>query len=200
MKKQLLIIIINLSVFTQQCVAQRAEVKFNNDIFSGVYSEIYQQPLWVTYTVLCPNGSASRSGMDFYLNDSICTSDDLDYIDNKYDKGHLAPAADFNCDKTTLIKTFTYLNCVLQQENLNRGVWRLLELHERDLAKKGDTISVKIVVVFSDKSNSLATGATIPDGFVKKITINGVLRECYYFPNVAPPKGVKYTNYLTKCE
>jgi endonuclease G, mitochondrial len=200
MKKQLSIIIIMLFAFAQQVVAQRAQVKFKNDIFSGVYSEVYQQPLWITYNVLCPNGSASREGMDFYTNDSIITSDNLDYINNEYDKGHLAPAADFNCDKSTLFKTFSYLNCALQQENLNRGVWRFLETHERDLAKKGGVVTVKIELVFSGKSKKLPTGATIPDGFIKTISINGVVTECYYFPNAAPPKGVKYTNYITKCK
>jgi endonuclease G len=200
MKKQLLIIIITLLAFVQQVAAQRAQVKFKNDIFSGVYSEVYQQPIWITYNVLCPNGSASREGMDFYLNDSIITSDNLDYARNEYDKGHLAPAADFNCDKATLFKTFSYLNCALQQENLNRGVWRFLELHERDLAKKGGTVSVKIELVFTPNSKKLPTGATIPDGFFKTISINGVVTECYYFPNVAPPKGVKYDSYLIKCK
>jgi DNA/RNA endonuclease G (NUC1) len=198
MKKQLLIIIITLLAFVQQAVAQRAQVKFKNDIFSGVYSEVYQQPLLITYNVLCPNGSASREGMDFYINDSIITSDDLDYAGNEYDKGHLAPAADFNCDKATLLKTFSYLNCALQQENLNRGVWRFLESHERDLAKKGGTVSVKIELVFTPKSKKLPTGATIPDGFTKTITVNGKVVEKYYFPNVAPVKGKKYPDYMIK--
>jgi len=198
MKKQLLIIIITLLTFAQQVVAQRAQVKFKNDIFSGVYSEVYQQPLWVTYNVLCPNGSASREGMDFYVNDSIITSDDLDYANNEYDKGHLAPAADFNCDKATLLKTFSYLNCALQQENLNRGVWRFLESHERDLAKKGGTVSVKIELTFTPKSKKLSTGATIPDGFTKTIMVNGKVVEKYYFPNVAPVKGKKYPDYMIK--
>jgi DNA/RNA endonuclease G (NUC1) len=62
------------------------------------------------------------------------TSDTRDYL-NVYDRGHLAPAADFNCDLASL-RTFTYLNCALQYDELNRGVWRLLEEHERVLAKK----------------------------------------------------------------
>ncbi len=198
MKKQLLIVIIALLSFAQQLVAQRAQVKFKNDIFSGVYSEVYQQPLWVTYNVLCPNGTASREGMDFYLNDSIVTSDDLDYANNEYDKGHLAPAADFNCDKNTLFKTFSYLNCALQQENLNRGVWRFLELHERELAKSGAIVVVNINLSFSAKSIKLPTGTTVPDGFTKTITVNGKVTEKYYFPNVAPVKGKKYPDYMIK--
>lgn len=196
MKKQLLITIITIFVFVQQLVAQRSEVKFKNDIFSGVYSEVYQQPLWVSYNVLCQNGAISRAGMDFYTNDSIITSDNLDYVNNAYDKGHLAPAAHFNCDKAMLLKTFSYLNCALQQENLNRGVWRLLESHERDLAKKGFNVSVKVELLFTIKSKKLLTGATIPDGFTKTISINGVITERYYFPNIKPKKGSMYEKYL----
>ncbi len=136
--------------------------------------------------------------MDFYINDSIKTSDDFDYANNQYDKGHLAPAADFNCDKQMLFKAFSYLNCALQQENLNRGVWRFLELHERELAKSGAVVVVNINLSFSAKSIKLPTGATVPDGFTKTITVNGKVTEKYYFPNVAPVKGKKYPDYMIK--
>jgi endonuclease G len=198
MKKHLLLIFFGLLFFTQQVVAQRAQVAFKNELFTGVYSEVYQQPLWITYKVLCPTGTASREGMDFYTNDSIKTSDDLDYASNEYDKGHLAPAADFNCDKAMLFKTFSYLNCALQQENLNRGVWRFLELHERELAKGGATVTVKIELAFSNNSKKLPTGAIVPDGFIKIISVNNKIVEKYYFPNTAPEKGKKYQDYVVK--
>jgi endonuclease G len=198
MKKHLLLIFFGLLLITQQAVAQRAKVAFKNELFTGVYSEVYEQPLSITYKVLCPSGTASREGMDFYVNDSIKTSDDLDYANNEYDKGHLAPAADFNCDKKMLFKTFSYLNCALQQENLNRGVWRFLELHERELAKSGAVVVVSIDLAFSANSKKLSTGATVPDGFTKTITVNGKVIEKYYFPNVAPVKGKKYLDYMIK--
>ena len=82
----------------------RVEFKVDN-LYQGVYSEVYEQPLEVTYTVKCPNGQASRTGMDFYTDDKIHTSDNDDYSDNIWDKGHLAPAAAFSCTKETLKKT-----------------------------------------------------------------------------------------------
>ncbi len=101
--------------------AQRPDVLAKTDIFTVNYSEVYQQPLKIQYTVLCPSGTASRKGIDFYTNDSIITSDDADYENNVYDKGHLAPAAEFNCTPQMLRKTFSYLNCALQNQYLNRG-------------------------------------------------------------------------------
>ena len=80
------------------------------DIFTVNYSEEYQQPIWLEYTIQCPNGHAERTGMNFWVPKGVKTSDDADYVDNIYDKGHLAPAAAFNCDRETLLKTFSYLN------------------------------------------------------------------------------------------
>jgi len=114
----------------------RESVKIKSDIFEVVYSEKLEQPLSAKYTVQCPNGNASRSGMDFFTCDSVKTSDHKDYEGNVWDKGHMAPAADFNCDKIMLKKTFSYLNCTLQHQDLNRTTWRLLEAYERELALK----------------------------------------------------------------
>lgn len=163
---------------------KRNKVAFKSDIFKGEYSETLEQPLWVEYKVLCPNGTASRTGMDFYTNDSIFTSDSKDYENNVYDKGHLAPAADFSCDKPTLFKTFSYLNCALQNQYLNRGVWRMLEVQERELAKKSD-VKVKIVLDFNGKCEVLTSGATVPVGFFKYITVNNITTT-YYFENERP--------------
>jgi endonuclease G len=172
----------------------RDSVYVKNEIFEVVYSEILEQPKWIKYTVLCPEGNASRTGMDFFTHNTIKTSDALDYVKNVYDKGHLAPAADFNCTKEMLRQTFSYLNCALQNQYLNRGVWRFLEAHERELAKN-EKISVMIVLVFDEKSEKLPSGATVPSGFYKYIYLESTKNTLkYYFPNETPTKS-KFTEY-----
>ena len=165
----------------------RDSVYIKTDIFEAVYSEVLQQPKWVTYTVQCPTGAASRKGMDFYTVKGIITSDAADYVNNVWDKGHCAPAADFNCTSEMLYKTFSYVNCVLQHERLNRGVWRLLESYERQLAAS-NTVTVEIRMVYSQNSQVLPTGATVPDGFYKIIKYGGSI-EKYYFPNTSPTQS-----------
>jgi len=152
-----------------------------------------EQPLEVAYTIACTETKFSRAGLDFVAPSGIHTSDNADYAGNEYDKGHMAPAADFACNQQMLALTFSYLNCALQQENLNRGVWRLLEVHERDLAKTGTT-TVTIKLHFSALSAKLSSGATIPDGFTKTIK-SGKTTETYYFPNIRPTKK-SYIEYL----
>ena len=175
----------------------RDSVRIKTDIYEVIYSEKLESPRWVKYTVLCPNGTASRSGMDFYTNDSVKTSSNEDYVKNEWDKGHMAPAADFNCDKVMLYKTFSYLNCALQNQYLNRGVWRMLEEQEREWAKK-ETTTVTINLVFDKTSYRLPTGATVPNGFLKTICLEKSGKKIkFYFPNMTPTKE-KYTEYEIK--
>lgn len=157
------------------------------------YSEELEQPLFVYYNVLCPNGDAPRSGLDFKIHEGVHTSNNEDYVDNVWDKGHLAPAASFNCDKETLKSTFSYLNCVLQHQSLNRGPWRELEEFERNLAKFYDKVNVSVECHFSQSSTKLPTGATVPDGFTKIIEWDG-REECFYFPN-DDVKGINWIEF-----
>jgi endonuclease G len=195
MKKLLLTLGFILPLFVYGQKTLRDSVYVKTDMFELVYSEKLQQPKFIRYTVQCPNGAAPRKGMDFYVCDSILTSDDKDYVNNPYDKGHLAPAADFNCTSEMLFKTFTYLNCSLQQENLNRTTWRLLEVRERDLSKTQKVV-VEIRCVYSPKSIVLPTGATIPDAYYKTIKY-GKTTEVYYFKN-EKPLTTDYTKYKIK--
>ena len=163
------------------------------DIFIVQYDQQKEQPVWVEYTVQCPRGEASRQGMDFYKDNEIHTSDNDDYKNNIWDKGHFAPAASFNCNKETLYKTFTYLNSALQHQGLNRGVWKELEAFERNLANFYE-VKVRVEVYFSNKR--VPGGATIPSGFRKMITFGGK-QYVFAFPNI-DTKGTKWIDYLVE--
>lgn len=182
--KKFIVLILTYLVFQVNIYAQRDSVLIVGSIFTCMYSETKQQPLWVKYTVQCTNGKVPRTGMDFRVVPGVITSDNKDYENNVWDKGHCAPAADFNCTKETLESTFSYLNCVLQHEKLNRGVWRLLEVHERNLAVNAQ-VTIKIQCVYKNPT-VLPTGATVPNGFYKYIYVNNKLYETYYFDNAAP--------------
>ena len=95
-------------IFMWSATVMNAQIKhYDGKLYHVVYSEDYEQPLQVTYTVMCPTGEISRTGMDFWKPDGWKTSDNDDYKANVYDKGHMAPAAAFNCfDKETLRETF----------------------------------------------------------------------------------------------
>ena len=193
MKKLLfLFLFIPLSFFSQV----RDSVLVKTDIFEVMYSETLEQPLWVKYQVTCPDGKASRKGMDFYTEKGYKTSDSKDYEANEWDKGHMAPAADFGCSREMMFKTFSYLNCALQQERLNRVHWRLLEEFERSLAKKGEKVYVEIKVIFSKNPKRVSSGAAIPLAFRKTIKA-GKQVYIYYFVNEVPKKAT-FRDYQIK--
>jgi endonuclease G len=191
--KNLLLVLLTLTTFSSFSQVLRDSIVVKTPIFEIVYSEKLEQPKFIRYTVQCPNGTAPRTGMDFYVDKTIKTSDAKDYEKNPYDKGHLAPAADFNCDKQTLFKTFTYLNCSLQQENLNRTTWRLLEVRERELSKTHKVVVVEIRCIFGLKSIKLPSGATVPTAYRKTIKYDGKT-EVYYFKN-EKPLSTDFTKY-----
>ena len=172
-------------LFVCGCTSLSAQIReIKTDIFKVVYDEGLEQPILLSYRVQCPLGDASRSGLDFHKEAGIHTSDNEDYKDNVWDKGHLAPAAAFNCDREMVKATFSYLNCALQHEGLNRGPWKELERLERDLAKLY-TVDVTIEVMFEETINGynrVKGGAAIPSGFQKTIIFDGKEYQ-FYFPN-----------------
>ena len=125
------------------------------------------------------------------------TSYNNDYKANVYDKGHMAPAAAFNCfDKETLRETFNYLNCALQHESLNRGPWKELERFERDLSKVFEEVNVKVTVHFQNEPEYAAGGALIPSGFTKVIWVDN--RGIFYFDNKLKARDCLIFRYQTK--
>ena len=164
------------------------------DIFEVEYSEELEQPLKLIYTVECPLGDASRSGLDFRKYEGVKTSDNDDYSNNVYDKGHLAPAAAFNCDREMVRSTFTYINCALQHEGLNRGPWKELERFERNLAKIYPEVIVLITVNFEEIPERVPGGAAIPTSFTKEIHF-GDRTIKFLFPN-QDVAGEDWVNFL----
>ena len=174
------------------------ELSIDKDIYTVKYDTVLEQPLEVSYMVTNRIKNADRKGMNFKKEPNIHTSDDKDYVNNVWDKGHMAPAAHFSDSEENLRLTFSYLNSALQHEKLNRGAWRFLEAHVRKLSEGAD-IHVTNFVLFSPSSEQLPTGATVPDGFIKKLHFPSTgVQQCYFFTNEAP-EG-KYTDYEVDCE
>jgi len=192
--KKILFILLFLIPFISY--SQRDSVLVEKGIFTVMYSETLQQPLWVKYQARPIKKVADRKGMDFYKEKEYITSDNDDYKGTVYDKGHMAPAAHFTDSKENLRGTFTYLNSALQRDRLNRGEWRLLEAEERKWADV-QPLEVHIKVVFSDNPKRVEGGAAIPDGFWKTIRFTkGDSTHIYYFPNEVPDK--KWREYRIK--
>ena len=96
-----------------------------------------------------------------------------------------------------LFLTFSYLNCSMQNQYLNRGVWKSLETQEREWAKQ-EQVTVLINVVFNKSCIKVPTGATVPIGYYKTIhLVKSNKTYKYYFVN-DKPKTPSINDYLVK--
>ena len=155
----------------------------NKGIYTVSYNEIYQQPNWVEYIVSNRPKNVDRGSMDFYKENGVTTSDNEDYANNVWDKGHLAPAASFSDSFENLNTTFSFLNCALQIDDLNRGEWAELEQQVRDWSASTGNVTVRVELVFATGHTILATDAHVPTGFWKNLSFSDGTTRCFYFPN-----------------
>ena len=168
--KKIISIIFCLIFFNIVTFAQTKEIK--TDIYTSIFNEEYQQPMVVEYTIFCEPSSPTydRDGISFKAYPGLSGSSSSDYTANVYDKGHMAPANTFACSEKWLRETFSYANCALQHQGLNRGAWAALERFERNLSGIYDDIEVRIELFFSDEWTTNSDPARIPASFVKSIT------------------------------
>jgi endonuclease G len=173
------------------------DIKIKNQVFEVNYSQTLEQPLELVYRSTNRVTNVNRGSMDFWVDPKIKTSDGKDYEKNVYDKGHLAPAATFSDNMNNLKTTFSYLNCALQNQYLNRGEWRMLEEQERRWDDK-ENLTIKVSLDFDKSSIVLPTGATVPKGFTKHIYFETSKKwDCYYFLNEKPTKP--WEEHKIKC-
>jgi endonuclease G len=182
MKHLLLISLLFISTF----VGYSQDVRIKNNVFETLYSQSLEQPLWIRYRSTNRPTNVNRGTMDFYKEPNVKTSDGDDYVKNIYDKGHGAPAASFSDNMENLKQTFSYLNCILQDQYLNRGEWRLLEEQER---RWDDTenLTVLITLHFDNPVKRIPTNAAIPSHLEKHIYFEGQKKwRCFVFLNERP--------------
>jgi len=183
MKKLVLLVIVFIAMLLPT-TAQGIRIK--NNVFEVFYSQELEQPLMIKYHSTNRPTKVNRGSMDFYKEPNIKTSDADDYKTNIYDKGHGAPAASFSDNMENLKQTFSYLNCLMQDQYLNRGEWRLLEEQER---KWDDTENLTVIIktIFDKNPKRVPTGAAIPSVLQKHIYFEKQkVWKCYVFLNEKP--------------
>jgi endonuclease G len=179
-------IVILFSFLIVSLISFGQNVRIKNNVFEVLYSQSLEQPLIIKYHSTNRPTNVNRGAMDFYKEPTIKTSDADDYKANIYDKGHGAPAATFSDNMENLKQTFSYLNCIMQDQYLNRGEWRLLEEQER---KWDDTENLTILIkaFFDTPAKRVPTGAAVPSHLQKHIYFEKQKKwKCYVFLNEKP--------------
>lgn len=164
-----------------------SEKYIEHKAFFVEYAEEHEQAKWVMHIIPTDvvNLGASRSN-DFRIDPLVTTgtSVELDYfiksIDDTgkdvydgfgYDRGHLAPSADFRWSSRALSESYYYSNMSPQLPDFNREIWADLESYLRGYVIKNnsDLIVITGPVLEDDlpKIDRSINGVSIPRQFYK---------------------------------
>jgi endonuclease G len=155
--------------------------------YSLVYAEPYEQAKWVAHIILpdvvkgnegrtndfrpdslIKTGSATEA--DYFLRIPL-TDSTFKYDGFGFDRGHLAPSADFRYSKKALSESYLYSNMSPQTGALNRGRWAEMEDVVRQYVVRNN-VQIYVVTggVLKEGLKKIERGAnkvTIPEQYFK---------------------------------
>lgn len=135
------------------------------------YNEEYEVPNYVAYVLTKDKVMGGGSRKDNFRADPAITTGSAtldDYKGTGYDRGHLAPAADFKWSGEAMSDTFYLSNMAPQKPEFNRGIWGDLEAVVRQNAYDNE----KLYVV---------TGPVLTDGPYETIGKNNIAVPKQYY-------------------
>lgn len=113
--------------------------------FALGYNERYEQAAWVAYPLLQEQVIGQGARERFFNPDPKVrtgSSHFSDYTRSGYDRGHLAPAADFKHSLEEMKETFYMSNISPQDRDFNAGIWNDLEKLVRTWANRYEKVYV----------------------------------------------------------
>ncbi len=140
---------------------EAGEKVIHHSAFSLVYSEEHEQAKWVAHIIMpeVTKGNAARSNdfrpdpkvetgtaveKDYFLT-STDDNGEIVYDGFGYDRGHLAPSADFRWSKKALSESYYYSNMSPQRPEFNREGWGELEAMMRGYMYHNDDVKLYVV-------------------------------------------------------
>jgi endonuclease G, mitochondrial len=110
------------------------------------FADHYKQPAWVGYMICRSRVESSEvpRSDDFRPDPAVHhgSATSQDYARSGYDKGHLAPSADFRWAIQAQSESFFMSNMSPQKPGFNRGIWKQLEDQVRRWTKDFDTLYI----------------------------------------------------------
>ena len=151
------------------------------------FNKEHRQANWVYYELGATNltGKASRKN-DFRVDPKIsrwsATPDD--YKRSGYDRGHLCPAADMSFNAKAMSETFYMSNMSPQVPMFNRGIWKELEEHVRNRARK-EKLYVVTGPIFKSNKGAIGKGKVAVPGYYYKLFYSPAKQQmiAYVLPN-----------------
>jgi endonuclease G len=134
------------------------------------YNSKYKQANWVAYLLTREETVKRFQRGEFFAPDPLLPGTDfsIDYQKSRYDRGHLAPAADMGYSMETMVQSFFYSNMSPQVPRFNRGVWKKLEIQVRNWAVEYDSLYVVTGPIFDSLMPSIGPHrVAVPKAYYK---------------------------------
>jgi endonuclease G len=210
---------IKLSIFTKDLKKfGLPKIDNNEDLvehsaFILLYNEEHEQADWVAHIISADiAGSGYSRTNDFRIDTKIKTGSAVEadyflkylqedstykYDGFGYDRGHLAPSADFRWSLTAMSESYYYSNMSPQLPEFNREIWAELESNIREyVQEKNERVFVVTGPIYNEEVRKLersVNNLSIPDAFFKVLidmegdTLAGIgfivpHEECEYPP------------------
>lgn len=135
------------------------------------YSEPHEQAAWVAYELLPSEIYGSVKRTDDFREDPDVTTGSASLDDYKwsgYDRGHLAPAADFSFNGQAMSESFFLSNMSPQEASFNRGAWASLEKQVRNwVSHKGKMYVITGAILDNPKEFIGKNQVAVPKWYFK---------------------------------
>jgi endonuclease G len=146
----------------------------NRSFFVLCHNSSLKVPVWVAYELRPEHLSRVASRPHRFRRDrDLATpgATDADYRNSGFNRGHMAPAADFAWSASAISATFLLSNAVPQRAKANSGVWARLEAAVRRIAADSDEIYIFSGPVFESENPQRigAGGVAVPEHTFKVI-------------------------------
>jgi endonuclease G, mitochondrial len=150
---------------TEQAIIERP-------YFTLRYNETHEQADWVAHQLFADSLKHPKfQRKDNFREDKRIKTGSAalaDYKGSGFDRGHLAPAADFSYSEFALSQSFFMSNMSPQNPSFNRGIWKKLEEQIRDWAIEHDHLYVITGPVLNNTFETIgANEVSIPDMYYK---------------------------------
>jgi len=149
MKRMILSVIFVLTTilsFAQVSTKNCIEIKHKG--YTTLFDTVLKYPVLVKWIdtksrLSCGDDKLSRKD-NFQPDPKLYKETNLgkDYVGSGYDRGHMCPAADNQCDADEMVECFYFSNMAPQPHATNAGDWKTVEEDTRDYTLKNDSVYV----------------------------------------------------------
>ena len=136
------------------------------------YNEEHEQADWVAYQLFADSLRLEKFPRkdNFRKDTRVRTSSAslADYKGSGFDRGHLAPAADFSYSQFALSQSFFMSNMSPQSPSFNRGIWKKLENQIRNWAMENDHLYIVTGPVLNKTFKRIGSNkVSVPEQYYK---------------------------------